>query len=95
MHLNRGVIYSGLPAPGGRGRGGILNALSLNPRFAPALLNLANIREDQGRRDEAMELYRQVLEPDPHCALALARYANMQPARACDAKLIASVAGGP
>ena len=66
-------------------------ALKLRPGFVPRCPNLAKIQEDRGRRKEALELYRTVLELDPQCSLALARYANMQSPADCNAQLIAQL----
>jgi tetratricopeptide (TPR) repeat protein len=88
VHLNRGVIYADYLRQDDEAERELRTALAIQPSFIPAMLNLANIQEDRGRRDEAMELYRRVLEIDPLCTLALARYANMQPPAGCDAELI-------
>jgi Tfp pilus assembly protein PilF len=57
-------------------------ALEWNPTYVPALLNLANVFEDLGRREEACELYRRILALEPRRYEALARLANAQPAAA-------------
>ena len=88
VHLNRGVIYADYLRQDAAAERELRTALSLDPGFVPALLNLANIQGDRGRRDEALELYRRVLQLDPLCTLALARYANMQAAADCDEALI-------
>ncbi len=88
VHLNRGVIYADYLRQDAEAERELRTALKLQPNFVPALLNLANIQEDRGRRDEAQELYRRVLELDPHSTLALARFANMQAPADCDAQLI-------
>ena len=88
VHLNRAVIYSDCLRRDGAAEQELQLALASNPGYIPALLNLANIREDWGRRDEALELYQRVLVLDPHCSLALARFANMQSPASCDSQLI-------
>ena len=45
-------------APGVGGGAELRTALRLNPGYVPALLNLANLCEDLGRREEACDLYR-------------------------------------
>ena len=50
-------------------------ALSLDPRFAPALLGWGAAARDLGRRDEAETAFRQACEADPENALAWANYA--------------------
>ena len=41
-------------------------ALTVNPTYPPALFNLALQYEEHGDRDRALELFRQILEIDPH-----------------------------
>jgi len=93
VHLNRAVIYADYLRQDAEAERELRTALTLHPGFVPALLNLANIQEDRGRRNEALELYRRALELDPYCTLALARYANMQAPADCDAPLIARLQG--
>jgi len=47
------------------------DALKLAPRLVPAFIIRANLDEATGRRDEALEGYKQVLEIDPNHAVAL------------------------
>jgi hypothetical protein len=78
VHLNCGVIYMELHQEGAAERE-LRTALRLNARYVPALLNLANLCEDLGRRDEACDFYRQILTLEPTRYEALARLANAQP----------------
>jgi tetratricopeptide (TPR) repeat protein len=80
VHLNRGVIYSDYLRQEAAAERELQQALALNPAYVPALLNLANLNEDLGRRSEASALYERILALDPRCFEALARYANLQPA---------------
>jgi tetratricopeptide (TPR) repeat protein len=76
IHLNRGVIFAEdlqRPDEAMREYG---SALRLAPDYIPALLNLANLHEDTGRRAAAQALYGQVLALDPAHPEALARAAN-------------------
>ena len=91
VHLNRGVIYADYLRQDAAAERELQAALALSPGYIPALLNLANIHEDRGRRDEAQGLYRQILALDPQDALALTRYANMQSPSDCDAALVAQL----
>ena len=77
-HLNRGVIYSDYLRDHGAAEAELREALRLNPAYVPALLNLANLCEDLGRREEAGQLYRRILEGGARPFEALARYANLQ-----------------
>jgi tetratricopeptide (TPR) repeat protein len=89
VHLNRGVIYSDYLRQDAAAERELQAALALNPRYVPALLNLANLREDFGRRGEAVALYEKVLAIDPRCYTALARYAGLQKITAADDPVIA------
>ena len=88
VHLNRGVIYADYLRQDENAERELRAALVLHPTFVPALLNLANLHEDRGMRDEALGLYRRILALDPLCFAALARYANMQASADCDPSLI-------
>jgi Tfp pilus assembly protein PilF len=77
VHLNRGVIYSDHLRQDAAAERELQAALALNPNYVPALLNLANLREDFGRREEAQKIYERILAIDPRSREALARYANL------------------
>ena len=77
VHLNRAAIFSDHLRQPGRTEAELLAALELRPGFVPALLNLGNLREDLGQREEAAHAYRRVLEADPDNPLALARLATL------------------
>jgi len=78
VHLNRGVIYSDCLRQDDAAERELQAALALNPTYIPALLNLANLREDFGKHAEASTLYEKILGLDPRCHTALARYAGLQ-----------------
>jgi tetratricopeptide (TPR) repeat protein len=88
VHLNRAVIYTNLRQDD-VAESELREALKANSSYMPALLNLANLHEDRGRREDAEALYQQILTLDPNCFLALARLANLRPSDACDESLIA------
>ena len=79
VHLNRSVIYADFLRQDEAAERELKAALALNPAYVPALLNLANLYEDLGRRGEASALYERLLALEPRCLEALARYANLQP----------------
>ena len=87
--LNRAVIYTDHLRQDDAAERELRAALALNPGYVPALLNLANLHEDRGSRDQASVFYEAALAADPRCLLALARIANLQPTAGCDAALIA------
>jgi tetratricopeptide (TPR) repeat protein len=89
VRLNRGVIYTDYLRRYAEAEHELRLALSLNPAYTPALLNLANLCEDLGRRAEALTLYARILALEPRCFEALARYANVQPREISEPNLVA------
>ena len=89
VYLNRAVIYSDCLRQDEAAERELREALKLNPSYLPALLNLANLHEDRGQREQARTLYGQALTHDPMCFLALARLSNLLPRGAHDRGLIA------
>jgi len=94
VHVNRAVIYSDCLRQNEAAERELGEALRLNASYVPALLNLANLHEDRGERDEARALYERALALEPWCFLALARLANLLPADALDERLIARLREG-
>ncbi len=90
-HLNRSVIYTDYMGMHAEAERELRMALSLNPGFTPALLNLGNLCEDLGRRADALSLYARILAREPRCFEALARYANVQPGKRADPALVAQL----
>jgi tetratricopeptide (TPR) repeat protein len=77
VRLNRSVIYADHLRDPTSAERELLAALESNRRYVPALLNLANLREDQGDRDAARTLYQEILRIDPRVWEAMARDANL------------------
>jgi tetratricopeptide (TPR) repeat protein len=88
VHLNRGVIFSDFLRDYPAAAGELERALTVNPGYTPALLNLANLYEDLGKRPEASSLYARILAIEPLAFEALARFANVQPVGRVDGQLI-------
>jgi LPS sulfotransferase NodH len=88
VHLNRSVIFSDILRDHASAAAELQQALTLNPAYARALLNLANLYEDLGKRAEASSLYARILSIEPQNFEALARFANLQPAAGVDDALI-------
>jgi tetratricopeptide (TPR) repeat protein len=91
VHLNRSVIFTDYLGQHAAAERELKSALSINPAFTPALLNLANLYEDLGRRSEAQSIYARILALDPRCFEALARFANLQEPAAADPALVAQL----
>ena len=89
VHLNRAVILTDALQRVPEAEAELHTALRLNPTYLPAMLNLANLHEDRGERDEARALYGKILTLDPLSFLAFARLVNMLPRGGHDAQLIA------
>jgi tetratricopeptide (TPR) repeat protein len=78
VHLNRAVIFADHLRDDPAAERELQTALELSPRYTAAIFNLANLREDQGRRDEALALYDRILTREPNAYEALARYAALK-----------------
>jgi len=77
VHLNRAVIFSDALRDPAAAMSELRAALALNPRYAPALSNLATLQEDLGERAGARLTYEQLLALTPQDCEALARYAQL------------------
>jgi hypothetical protein len=88
VHLNRGVIFSDFLRDYPAAARELEQALTLNPAYTPALLNLANLYEDLGERAQASSLYARILTIEPRAFEALARFANVQPPGSVDGALV-------
>ena len=87
-HLNRGVIYSDYLRQDAAAERELHTALALNPDYLPALVNLANLKEDLGQRDEALALYERILALEPGSCDGLARYAELKSVSGPDDSLV-------
>jgi tetratricopeptide (TPR) repeat protein len=80
VHLNRAAIYADHLRRDDKAERELNEAIARNPRYVPALFNLANLKEDRGHRADAAALYEQVLKLAPGAHEALARLAQIAPA---------------
>jgi tetratricopeptide (TPR) repeat protein len=87
-HLNRGVIFSDDLQRYAEAEHELDAALKLNPAYVPALMNLANLHEDLGRRAESRQTYARILALEPDNLEALARLAQTLPPQDIDTTLI-------
>ena len=89
VHLNRAVIYSDFLRQEDAAERELRTALAINPRYVPAMLNLANLKEDLGERAAAIAFYDTILTLQPAHYEALARRARLHvPADRNDAMII-------
>ena len=88
VHLNRGVILAEDLNRPAEAEVELTTALKIAPAYVPAWLNLGNLHEDGGRRDEARAAYEAALALDPENAMALARLAGLQASVSADDPLI-------
>ena len=93
IRLNRAVIYSdGLRQPDAAAKE-LEAALAIRPDYVPAWLNLGNLHEDRGAREEAEAAYRKALEVEPHNPLALLRLAEVTRFDTADHPLLTRLSG--
>ncbi|MDQ3483218.1 MAG: sulfotransferase, partial [Pseudomonadota bacterium] len=77
VHLNQAVILSDHLARPEEAEVELRAAIALNPRYLPALLNLGNLHEDRGNRNDAEAAYRSALDVAPGHGPALSRLAGV------------------
>ena len=87
VHLNRAAILSDYLGRYAEAEAELDAALRIKPDYVPALLNLGNLREDQGERAGAREAYERALAAAPENALALSRVAAVSFAPELDEEL--------
>ena len=99
VHLNRAVIYADHLRRDDAAERELRAALIIDPDYLPAMLNLGNLHEERGRRDEALACYERALSAeyaaprrnDRATALraeALARIAQLRPPGSPDDPLL-------
>jgi tetratricopeptide (TPR) repeat protein len=66
-HLNMGVVYTNLRRLDQAERA-YQTALRLDPQFVPAMINFAMLCDQQGRKGEAEQQFRKVIELEPELA---------------------------
>ena len=76
VYVNRAAILALQPGREDAAFSELQCALAINAIFVPALLNLGNLEEDRGRREEASACYERALAIEPGNLLALARLAG-------------------
>lgn len=77
VHSNISIVYSELRREK-EAINSLETALELNPDYIPALLNLANRREEAGDKQAAFDLFQKIIDQDPQHYEALARLADVE-----------------
>ncbi len=78
VHLNRAVILADHLNRADEAEQAFSTALALDPLYVPALVNLGNLHEQRGDREQALQAYARALAIDPANALALSRLPGLQ-----------------
>ena len=99
VHLNRGVIFADHLRRDADAEAELRAALAIAPRYVPALLNMGNLHEERGQREEALAWYERLRAvgagDDPRYARlqyeGLARTAHMRPPASLDDPLLAAL----
>jgi len=90
VYSNLGVLYADMRLAD-QARQMYEQALAIEPRYVPALFNLAGLLEEQGERKQALGVYQQILDIDPaHCD-ALSRTAHAKRIESADDELISAL----
>lgn len=90
-HINRAAILADHLGRDEAAEAELQRALAMVPGHPVALLNMGNLHEERGRREQAIDAYRTLLvrgDDDPAAAEALARLAQLQPPAAADDPLL-------
>jgi tetratricopeptide (TPR) repeat protein len=90
VYSNLGVLYSDMRQPQ-RARAMYEKALALAPDYIPAMFNLAGLLEEQGEKQQAVELFERILAIDPRHWESLSRLANARRLRSDDDPIIESL----
>lgn len=88
VHLNRAVLLADFLRRPTEAEQELNTALRARPAYFPALLNLANLKEEQGDRDGALAVYDRILAVTPTHGEALARSARLRSVQTPDDKLV-------
>jgi hypothetical protein len=99
VHLNRGVIFADHLRRDADAEAELRAALAIAPNYVPALLNMGNLHEERGQREEALAWYARLRAvgagDDPRYARlqyeGLARTVYMQPPESLDDPLLAEL----
>ena len=77
-YLNMAVIFSDCLRKEEKAISCLNKALEINPTYAPALYNLANIHEEIGNKNEAKRLFHTILDIEPNNYQVIVRLAEIK-----------------
>jgi lipoprotein NlpI len=95
VHLNRAVIFSDHLRRDDEAERELAAAITLSPKYSPALLNLGNLHEERGNRSGAITCYQAILDlgENNHIYLdAMSRLAHLRSPETADDPLIKEMA---
>ena len=87
VYSNLGVLYADMRQVD-KARKAYEQAITIEPRYIPALFNLAGLFEESGERQQACSIYQQILDIDPTHPNALSRLAYANRINSADDELI-------
>lgn len=96
VHLNRAAILSDHLRRDDEAESELRTALQVAPSYPSALLNLGNLHEERGKREEAIDCYRRILALPARDAgslslEALVRLVQLEPPQALDDPLLSAL----
>lgn len=96
VRLNRAVILSDHLHRHAQAEEELRMALALQPDYQPALLNLGNLHEERGQREEAVDCYEKLLaasrgQATSYSLEAMARLAQLKPPQRADDPMLAGL----
>lgn len=78
VYLNIAVIYADDLRQESEAESNLMQALSINSQYVPALYNLANIYEDRGDKEKTLEYFNKIITIKPDHVKALSRIAGFK-----------------
>ena len=90
VYSNMGVLYSDM-RQAENARKMYEQAIEIQAQYLPALFNLAGLAEEEGQREEASAIYRDILKIDPDHHESMSRLAYLKKITAEDSELLATL----
>ena len=89
VYSNMGVLYSDM-RQADNARKMYEQAIEIQAQYLPALFNLAGLAEEEGQREEASAIYRDILKIDPDHHESMSRLAYLKKITAEDSAVLAT-----